>query len=55
MKPALRRGAGALMAVAATAIGLLVLAPFGLARLVADLWVSVMGVVMGILGGVVGR
>lgn len=54
MSAAARRGAGALIVVAILVVGALVLMPFGLARLVADLWVSVMSVVMGLLGGVVG-
>lgn len=46
-----RLGAGALMLIALGAVALIAaLLPLGLARLVADLWVSVMSVVMGIFG-----
>lgn len=48
-------GAGLLFIAIAVLAVIAALLPFGLARLVADLWVSVMSVVMGILGGLVGR
>lgn len=50
---AVRRGSlGLWLAIAAAAALLLLLAPGAVGRLLGDLWVTVMGVVMGLLGGV---
>ena len=43
-----------LLAIAAAAALLLLLAPAAVGRLVGDLWLTVMGAVMGLLGGVLG-
>ncbi len=56
-KQATRRGLGALLIVALVIIAALLLVPsFAtlLGRLVANLWVTVMGAVAGILGGLMG-
>jgi hypothetical protein len=57
LKQAAKGGLGAALIIAAVAIALILLVPgFAtlLGRLVADLWVTVMGAVAGILGGVMG-
>lgn len=57
LKQVAKGGLGAALIIAAVAIALILLVPgFAtlLGRLVADLWVTVMGAVAGILGGVLG-
>jgi hypothetical protein len=58
LKQVAKGGLGAALIIAAVAIALILLVPgFAtlLGRLVADLWVTVMGAVAGLLGGVFGQ
>lgn len=51
-----RRGAGVfVLVVIALAIAALMLLPTGLGRLLGQLWVTVIGAIVGLLGGAVGH
>ncbi|WP_395646055.1 hypothetical protein [Terricaulis sp.] len=51
-----RRGAGVfVLVVIALAVAALVMLPTGLGRLMGELWVTVMGAIVGLLGGAVGH
>lgn len=51
-----RRGAGLfVLVVIAFAVAALVMLPTGVGRLIADLWITVIGSIVGLLGGAVGH